>query len=170
MKDFLYFDEHQIILAPIINRRFFDREKCNFYLNETFVQPKFTTSDDKTFWKRYYPNIQDGDIIYVTKCDKFIQINLSKLFVRYKWDNECSRKKYNPILPIDYWKEVGIQHPFRLWITVKVYYESLKNWMTNPNIHFIDLDLDPKLYMDDREISICFTYVGELIYIYKGRN
>lgn len=170
MKYFLYQDENKIIVDTIVNRRFFDRGEGKFILNESFLQPKFTISNDKTFWKRYYPNIGDGDIIYLSKCDKFVHMNSSKIFIRYKWDNKCSGKDCKFIFPIEYWKRAGRLYPFRLWITVKVYYESLREWLNDSMIRFIDLDLDPKLYQDDNPIEICFTYVEEIIYIYKGRN
>lgn len=170
MKQFLCLDENWIVLGPIVDRRFFDRGKCKFRFNDSFVQPKFTISNDKIFWKRYYPNIQDGDIIYLSKCDKFIHINTSKLFVRYEWNKECQGKNYRFVFPIDYWRTIGKIYPFRLWITVKVYYESLKVWMTQKNIRFIDLDLNPNLYDHEQEIEICFTYVEDLIYIYNARK
>jgi hypothetical protein len=170
LKDiFLSSDENGNILNRIINKRFFDRRECKFYLNETFLQPKFTISNDKIFWKRYYPNIQDGDIIYLTKCDKFININSSQLFVRYKFDHSSSQRRWNAsVFPIEYWRKIGKMYPFRLWIIVKVYYESLKEWMNHTTIRFIDFNLDPKLYPDDSAIEICFTFVEELIYIYKS--
>ena len=167
MKEFLFSDENHNILGRIINRRFFDRKECNFYSNETFLQPKFTIPIDKAFWKRHYPKIQDGDIIYLNKCDKFIHINSHQLFIRYHWSYS---QDHSSIFPIEYWKEIGKKYPFRLWFNVKVFYESLKVWMTDYNKRFIDLDLDPKCYQDDLPIEICFTYVDELIYIYKGRN
>lgn len=170
MKYFLYQDENKIILDTIVNRRFFDRGECKFIVNDSFLQPKFTIPNDKTFWERYYPNIGDGDIIYLSKCDKFIHMNSSKIFIRYKWDNKYSGKDYRLIFPIEYWNRVGRLYPFRLWITVNVYYESLREWLNDPTIRFIDLDLDPKLYQDDKPIEICFTYVEEVIYIYNCRN
>lgn len=170
IQEFLILDENQIVLQPIIQRRFFDRGECNFVLNDSFLQPKSTIPDDKEFWKRYYPNIRDGDIIYLKNCDKNININSAHLFVRYQWDARSLGKDCNLVFPINYWKKIGRNHPFRFWITVKVYYESLKIWMTHPNIRFIDLDLDPKLYEDDIPIEICFTYVEEIIYIYNGRK
>jgi hypothetical protein len=174
IRDFLFLDENRIVLRSIIQRRFFDRRDCNFILNDSFIQPKFTISNDKTFWKTYYPNIQDGDIIYLKNCDKFVNINSAHLFVRYEYDDrQVDRelgKGFNLVFPIEYWKKIGRKYPFRFWITVKVYYESLRVWMTNQNFRFIDLDLDPNLYKDNIPIEICFTYVEEIIYIYNGRK
>jgi hypothetical protein len=170
IQDFLLLDENQIVIGPIIQRRFFDRRECNFIVNDTFLQPKFTISNDKTFWKRYYPNIRDGDIIYLKNSDKFVNINLSHIFVRYEFDDRLSNCELGLLFPIDYWKKIGKKYPFRFWITVKVYYESLKIWKMNGNFRFVDLDLDPKLYRDDVPIEICFTYVEEIIYIYQSKN
>jgi len=163
-------DENQIILCPIIKRRFFDRGECNFYLNETLVQPKFTIPVDKTFWKRHYPNIRDGDIIYLKNSDKFVNINSAHLFVRYEYDDRLFDRELGLLFPIEYWKKIGRKYPFRFWITIKVYYESLKIWKMNEKFRFIDLDLDPKLYREDIPIEICFTYVEEIIYIYTRRT
>ena len=167
MKYFLCQDVNKIIVDRIVNRRFFDRGECNFILNDSFLQPKFTISSDKIFWRRYYSNIRDGDIIYLKKCDKFMIMNSSKIFVRYKWDSIYSGKDDRLIFPIEYWRRTGRLYPFRLWITANVYYETLREWLKVSAFRFIDVDVNEKLYKDDEEIGICFTYVEELIYIYK---
>jgi hypothetical protein len=165
-EDFLSSEGNQFILSPIVKRRFFDRSNCSFYFNDSFLQPKSSITNEKKFWKYYYPKIQDGDIIYVKNCDKFIHIYSSQIFVGYQFDPSIPSEL---LFPIEYWKEVGKNYPFRCWINVKVYYESLNNWMNNPTIRFIDIDLNPDLYGNNSPIEICFTYVDELIYIYKGR-
>lgn len=164
VKAFLENKENESILKSICLKRYFECKKMKFYVNKDMIIPSSSLTEDKSWWRGYYRDIDDGDIIYLNNSDKFIKINSSKIFIRHIIDD----KHPYPTFPIDYWREVGRQHPFRLWIVAYVFYDSLEEWMKNKNIRFIDIDLNRNLYSLDVPIQIYFTYVEEIIYIYKG--
>jgi hypothetical protein len=158
-------EDNYNILIPIHVSRFFDRKGTKLYINDDIYQPSSTINNMKSFWKRYYPWIDHGDIIYLKQSDKFVKISSELIFVRHCMD----RKDIFPMFPIDYWREIGKEHPFRLWIVAKVFYDTFEVWMKDVNIRFIDVDLS-KLCDSKIPIEIYFTYVEDIIYIYKGRD
>lgn len=158
-------DNHNILI-PIHVSRFFNRKEAKLYINKDIHGPSTTISNMKSFWKRYYPWIDHGDIIYLERYDVFIKISSELIFIRHCID----RNDIYPMFPIDYWREIGKEYPFRLWIVAKVFYDTFEVWKKDESIRFIDVDFNSKLYQPNIPIEIYFTYVEDIIYIYKRRD
>lgn len=168
MQNMIDLVENQKIFQTIFNRRFFDKEKGSLYVFEHMVGPSCSSiNNTKLFWKKHFPSIDEGDIIYIKPYEKFIQVISKDIYpnnyylVRHYFDGKKS-------FPLNYWQEFGKEHPYRMWVRIHLYYDSLKYWLNKvyPKIKLMGFDLSPNLYKEDELIPVSITFDEDYIYLY----
>ena len=65
-------------------------------------------------------------------------------------------------------QEFGKEHPYRMWVRIHLYYDSLKYWLNKvyPKIKLMGFDLSPNLYKEDELIPVSITFDEDYIYLY----
>lgn len=119
--------ENWLFLKTIANRRFFDRQYAKIYqiddmdhsfcwkANYNYRHSIYT--DQLKNWKYKILNLDQGDIIWLYRINKFVVIqNTNEIF--FLSDNFNDKMDSGLQFPMFYWKEIADIGPYRVWLNI----------------------------------------------------
>jgi hypothetical protein len=160
MKKFIERNRH--LLNEILNKRFFERKENRFYrVDEVkeidlFKRETYRSAHTRD-WRNVFYDIDVGDIIYVKNKNQYriIYNNYNKFFVK---PIDLGEKFEMSIFPIDYWKGISKESPYRIWISC---YTNDRN-----NIEIWERDFNIVLLNTFDPSNFLISYHSDSIYIH----
>jgi hypothetical protein len=104
-----YYDQ----FVPIIRSRFLDKKAKLFEIEDVKIDCHCYSKTEINLWKKEFPEIDLGDLIYVKKKNIYLIVYQNKND-RYYIGNQ--RNKHRHVFPIDYWHVLGSKRNY-VWIS-----------------------------------------------------